>query len=227
MDPLKPEGESTHDLSWKDILRSAGVLLVIIGAAYFLTSWIDIEELRTKVSTAGLWGPIIVVLLKASSIVVVPIGGTPIYPLAGALFGFWEGLLWTMIGDALGATIAFYLSRHFGLPILRFFVNKNQMPAIYNFIERGVEIKVFFKTRLFFIGLPDIFAYAAGLTKVSYPLFIFAYISVHSVFAGLLVAFGDIIVSAGLYIVIGAGLLSLLLAVVGAWLLKLDLTRSA
>ena len=212
--------------SWRDVAKNLIFIAIAIGVAYFVTVSIGLDNLRLKVEAAGIFAPLIIILLKATTIVVVPLGGTPIYPIAGALWGFWQGLGITLIGDALGATIAFYLSRFFGQNILRFFMSREQMPVVKRLVEKGSEPRTFIKARLFFAGFPELFAYAAGLTKISYPIFIFAHMSVHSIGAALLVLFGELLVSGNLTVIVLVGLVFSALALGGVWWFHADLTKS-
>ncbi len=213
--------------SAKNVIKNLLFIGITIGVAYFVTVTIGIENVRQSVEKAGWYAPFIIILLKATTIVVVPLGGTPLYPIAGALYGFWKAIFITLIGDALGATIAFYISRFFGISVLHFFMSGDYLPMIQKIMERGAEPKRFWKARFFFAGFPELFAYAAGLTRVSYPLFIFAYISVHAIGASLLVVFGDLLVSGNIKAVIIAGTVSTLLAFAGIWWFKVDLQKAS
>lgn len=225
MESEKIEPILSGEKSWRDVAKSIVFIAVAIGVAYFVTVSIGLDNLRLRVESAGIYAPLIVILLKATTIVVVPLGGTPIYPIAGALWGFWQGLGITLIGDALGATIAFYLSRFFGQKILHFFMSRQQMPIIEKLVLKGSEPKTFIKARIFFAGFPELFAYASGLTKISYPIFIFAHMSVHAVSASLLVLFGELLVSGNIKVMILAGLISSALAFAGVWWFHVDLTK--
>lgn len=203
--------------TWGDVAKNFAFIALAIGVAYFVTVRVGIEHVREAVASAGVWGPFIIILLKATTIVVVPLGGTPLYPIAGALWGFWQGLGITLIGDALGSGIAFYLSRYFGRSILRFFMSRQHVPIVEKLITECSETKTFLKARLFFTGFPELFAYAAGFTRVSFPLFLIVHVGIHAIPASLLVVFGDVLVSGNKVALVSAGLVSSLLALGGVW----------
>jgi uncharacterized membrane protein YdjX (TVP38/TMEM64 family) len=213
--------------TWKDVTKNLAFIVIAIGLAYYVTVYVGIDDVRTKVLAAGAWGPFIIILLKITTLVVVPLGGTPLYPIAGAIYGFWPALFMTAIGDILGFTIAFYLSRFFGSTILRFFMSNQQLPMVYKLVDVVSEKKTFLKARVFFAGFPELFAYAAGLTKVSYWLFIVAQMAVHIIGAGLLVVFGNALVSGNLPTVIGTTVVLTGLAFVGIWWFHANLKKSA
>ncbi len=226
MNPTEPN-QKPGTTSMFEVVRSFVFILITIGVAYYVTVSVGIDSLRETVLGAGLLGPLIIVLLKATTIVVAPLGGTPIYPISGALFGFWQGLGWVLLGDLLGATIAFYLSRFFGRSIIKFFVGRSQVPVVESLVSKGIGIKTLLKTRFFLAGFPEAFPYAFGLTTVSYPVFITIHMIFHIITDALLVMFGDLVVSADLTIVIATGLVSLLLAFIGVKLLKIDLLKNS
>ncbi|MEK7135121.1 MAG: VTT domain-containing protein [Patescibacteria group bacterium] len=97
-------------------------VLVIIAIAYF----IDLSSVKVWVEQAGVWGPLVFILLKTSTIVIAPLSGSPLYPLVGLLFGFWPGFLYVVVGDALGYSIAFLLSRIFGKKLINKFLSNQE-----------------------------------------------------------------------------------------------------
>src|SRR3989338_3324218 len=143
--------------SVKTVLTNLFFLAVPLGAVYFVAVHLGIDDLRVKVENAGVFAPLLVIILKATTIVIVPLGGNPIYPIAGALFGFWEGWLYVLLGDALGASIAFYLSRVFGQKILRYVMGRSQMPTVMKLLLKLSDTYTFIKARFFFAGFPELF----------------------------------------------------------------------
>ena len=202
--------------STKELLTSLFFLVVAIGVAYFVTVTVGIDSLREYVESAGWYALTLVVVLKATTIVVAPLGGTIIYPIAGAAYGFLPGLGLTLLGDTLGSTIAFFLSRRFGRSILRFFTAESQTSTIDAVLVELADRKKFAKARVYFAGFMDLFAYAAGLTKIPYWYFILVHIAVHAPVAAFYVLFGDLLVSGNWFYTIPLGLLMSGLAVYGA-----------
>jgi len=217
--------EEEIKVSWKDVARNLVFLLVIIGIAYIVTVKIGLDNLEEKVRLAGWFAPFILIILKATTIVVAPLGGTIIYPVAGAIFGFSKGLFLCLLGDTLGSTIAFFLSRRFGRSILHFFIGKSQYPMLEKILLRLGEKRSFVKARIFFTGFMDLFAYASGLSKINYLFFITVHIAVHSVLAIMYVGFGNLLVS-GRYSFFTISLVATtLLAGAGIWLFQLDVEK--
>lgn len=212
--------------TWGDVLKNLAYVAVVIGIAYFVTVRVGIENLRETVAAAGVYAPLIIILLKATTLIVVPLGGTPLYPIAGALFGFWQGLGITLIGDIIGSTACFYLSRYFGRNILKFFMSGEHLATVNKIIERSSEKKTFVKARLFFTGFPELFAYAAGFTSIPFWFFISVHIGIHAIPASVGIIFGDVLVSGSRLAAVSAGLVMSLLAFGGIWWFHSDLKRS-
>jgi uncharacterized membrane protein YdjX (TVP38/TMEM64 family) len=209
----------------KEVIKNLILIAVTIGVAYFVTVYIGLDGLQEKVRSAGIWAPLIVLILKITTIVVAPLGGTIIYPIAGALFGTGKGLLIVLLGDAAGSSIAFWISRRFGRGVLRYFTSRSQAPVIEKVVAQLGNRKQFIKARVFFSGFMDLFAYAAGLTTINFWFFLVVHMIVQSLFVILYVLFGDIFVSGNAWFIGLVPLLTSALALLGAWIFKLDLAR--
>lgn len=211
----------------RDAFKNIAFILIAVGAAYLVTVSIGVENLGQFVEKAGIWGPLAVIAFKMTTIIVVPLGGAPVYAIAGAVFGFWHGILITFIGDVLGFTVAFYLSRIFGRPILSFFIPRAQLPFVERLLVQGSTVKSFLKARLAFTGFPEVFAYAAGLTLVSFPLFISAQMALHTPATALIVLFGNALLTGNPLFFVMATVVAISFAAIGGWWFKRDLTQAA
>lgn len=210
-----------------EAVRNLIFIAIAIGAAYAITVTIGIDRLREAVASAGMLGPLIVVLIKMSTIIVVPLGGGPIYAIAGAVFGFWEGLLYTLIGDVLGFTVAFYISRLWGRSIVQFFVPKAQLPTVETILVRGGTLQPFIKARIAFAALPEVFAYAAGLSPVSFFVFLPIQMVPHIPTMALVVFFGDALLAGNPVYLVSAAVFAAGLMIIGGWWFHRDVTREA
>ncbi len=217
----------TSRASWKDVLKNLAVLALIIGIIYLFARYIGFDNIRDAVEKSGPLAPLVIIILKATTIVIVPLGGTPLYPIAGALFGFWGGLGITLIGDALGSTVAFFLSKYFGQKIFRFLMPQKYLPLIDNLVIKLGEAKTFLKARIFFTGFPELFAYASGLTKVPFLTFLTIHIGIHVPFNALLVSFGDLIISGNILVVTISAIITTGLALAGMWWFHANLSSGS
>lgn len=224
---MTPEEDASRREARRDAYKNLGFILITVGVAYGLTVSIGIDNLERLVAQAGVWGPLAVIALKMTTIIIVPLSGGPIYAIAGAAFGFWNGLAITFIGDVLGFSIAFYLSRFFGRKIINVFIPRAQSPFIEKFLTQGSVRKSFLKARLAFMGFPEVFAYAAGLTGVSFSLFIVAQMALHTPVAALVVLFGNALLTGNPLFFVSSAVMGILLAVAGGWWFKRDLVHEA
>ncbi len=116
------------------LLLGAMSILLYILEPYFPAS---LRRLASRVAEAG-WGasctsmtqifegnsqPYLFVGLQLLQVILVPIPGQLLGLLGGCLFGFWEGLLLTMLGLTIGSATAMAASRLVGEALVRRFVS--------------------------------------------------------------------------------------------------------
>ncbi|GAA1290297.1 TVP38/TMEM64 family protein [Pseudonocardia aurantiaca] len=89
----------------------AGALAVIAVAVFFFRN--GLPDIRHTVTAAGLWAPLLFVLLHGA-VAVTPIPRTVFTVAAGVLFGSVTGVVLAVTGTALAATMAFWLVRLLG-----------------------------------------------------------------------------------------------------------------
>jgi len=183
------------------------VIGVIILVFVLLAIFFDIESLRAWVLKAGVWGPLVFILLKISTVVIAPLSGSPLYPLVGLLFGFWPGMLYVALGDFLGYTIAFYISRIFGRDAMDRFLSNKEESVLAQVMQRVGDTKGFIQVCISFCALPEVVSYGAGLSRLSYSKFIFIMWPFFSAITAVLVFLGSWIDS---------GWVGILVPVVGA-----------
>lgn len=191
------------------LISLGAILLVFILVAVF----VDISSLKDLVIRAGVWGPIIFILLKISTVVISPLSGTPLYPLVGLLFGFWPGILYVVIGDFLAHTITFHISRIFGRKAVLRFVSSRDESIMSRIVDHIGDTKGFMQATLAFFALPEVLSYGAGLSRLKYIKFISILMPVLIAASSVLVFFGSILNPNSNSLVIGI-LLPLLAAMI-------------
>ncbi len=165
-------------------------LFLFVGLMVAASFFISIEELAALVARAGFWGPLLLIVLKASTIVIAPLSGSPLYPLAGALFGGSIGLLSIVLGDMLGAVISFYISRRYGKAVVARFLSASNLKFLDTALSYMGSVKGFLIARILFSPLPEVASYGAGLTTIPFWPFFFIHSVVGLVPAMVLVWFG-------------------------------------
>ena len=157
-----------------------GTLLAIIFFIVYLyfkqsvelSSFFEVNALKARLEKINNLGPVLIVVLMASAIVMSPLPSAPIAIASGFAYGHIWGTLYILIGAEIGALIAFSISRMLGYDAMqKRFGNKVK----YKYLNSDKHLMFFvFITRLIpFISF-DIISYAAGLTKIGYFQFAFA-----------------------------------------------------
>ncbi len=158
---------------WVSILVIILIVVLSIG-----TFFVDLDAIRESIENAGVWAPVLYILAKTSTVVFAPLSGTALYVFSVPLFGFWHGVLYSFIGDLIGAVITFYLSRHFGRPVVKYFAGKKNMDYIESALEVMSTPKGFLSMRVAALSMPEIASYAAGLTAINFWFFIAVHMAV-------------------------------------------------
>lgn len=128
----------------------------------FLT---DADQLAATVQSAGIFGPILYILLQILQTVVAPIPGQVVGSIGGLLFGPW-GILWTTIGTLIGCYIVFRLARRFGRTLVQKLFKKSAIDK-FDFIISSKYAAVILFLIFLLPGFPDdIICYIAGLTSI-------------------------------------------------------------
>lgn len=139
--------------------------------------WFDIfksqEKLLILVTEFGLVGPVVIILLIASAIVISPVPSAPIALVSGLLYGHVFGTIYVVIGALSGAMIAFMIARKLGYD----YINRKlhlHMPVKLFLGSQNTLMMIVFLSRLApFISF-DVISYAAGLTKLTLTRFFLA-----------------------------------------------------
>ena len=130
----------------------------------------NIIEKTASSGPVGYLGFILIYIV--STVMMLP--GSPLTFTAGALFGFWKGLILVSLSSTLGATCAFMVSRYLIRKSIEKRVLKNKkFQSIDNEIdEQGWKIVIL--ARLSPIIPFFLLNYALGITKIRFIHFIFA-----------------------------------------------------
>ncbi|HMO78559.1 MAG TPA: hypothetical protein PJ997_00005 [Candidatus Paceibacterota bacterium] len=142
--------------------------VIFVAILLFVGSKVDLTIFKEYIENVGFWGPIFFILLKMSTIVISPLSGTPLYILSGAIFGIEKGVLYAFLGDLLGFTILFFVSRKFGLKVINYFTNQKDLKIIKLIQSYTSDIKSFIKVCLLFFWFPEASIFSVGLGKLSY-----------------------------------------------------------
>lgn len=158
----------------------AGIVVAsLLVAAYWLLQEtsilklvLDGAALREWLIGFGLLGPIAVVGLMATAILISPLPSAPIAVAAGAAYGHLWRTVYVLCGAEIGALAAFGLARVLGYQVVhRWFGERLSMGWLGS--QNSLMGIVFASRLLPFISF-DLVSYAAGLTSLSFWRFAIA-----------------------------------------------------
>lgn len=131
---------------------------------YFTLEMFEQQTISKWVAEAGIWGPIIIVILMTIAVVASPIPSAPIALAAGAAYGHTLGTLYIVVGAFCGALIAFGLSRWLGRSVIQSWFRESLETGLLG-SQNALTVTVFFSRILPFVSF-DMISYAAGLSKI-------------------------------------------------------------
>jgi uncharacterized membrane protein YdjX (TVP38/TMEM64 family) len=140
-----------------------GIVAVLLdGNASNVTK---LEHVRSVFDGFGALAPLVYVAAVTVEVVVAPLPGLALYAPGGLIFGgFWGGLL-SLVGNVLGAAIAFGLARTLGREMAQRYLESSELGAAETRLAaRGGW--VVFLLRINPLTSSDVVSYAAGLTSM-------------------------------------------------------------
>mgnify|MGYP000029446599 FL=1 len=169
--PNRPNAPAPHRTT-RLLLTALGILVfVLVAAPTVLLFLADEATVRSIVSRAGIWAPIVYILLQAAQIVFAPIPGQFITLAAGHVFGPFWGFIYSLIGTALGASAAFWLARLFGRSLVELLVGPDQLA---DWERRWRPDRPVLWFGILLLPVPDAVFYLAGLTRIKWRSFLIA-----------------------------------------------------
>ena len=151
------------------------LILIIISAIFYYSSTSegiiyslihnDSESVVVFVNSFGIFAEIIFILLVILECVLAPIPAVVLYIAGGFLFGAFYGGILTLIGNLIGAGIAFAIARKYGREFVERRVNKELRVKFDNFSEKYGAFSLFI-LRVNPFTSSDLFSYLAGLSKI-------------------------------------------------------------
>lgn len=160
---------------WCKVCVAAVLVAATIAAftmAYVGGEIPDAAQLQAFAQSLGAWGPLALVALMCTAILVSPVPSAPIALAAGAAYGHTWGTFYVALGSELGAIGAFLLARYLGHRFVqRHFGDVLGAGLVGS--QDALTVTVLVSRLLPFISF-DIVSYAAGLTVLSFWRFALA-----------------------------------------------------
>ncbi len=104
-------------MKWQKLQRIISVIFLVLVIVSLLLYAIfgdsfDLGKLREYLKNFGIWAPLIFIILYIFATIFIP--STPFMAVAGILFGFKYGLLYTIIGGFFSSIFMFTVARQLG-----------------------------------------------------------------------------------------------------------------
>jgi uncharacterized membrane protein YdjX (TVP38/TMEM64 family) len=172
-------------LSKKTITLLFWAALTAIPVAGFVWGMLDPKDFeaakvvwQARAAEWGAWAPIVFVLTQILQVVITPISHYTVGLVGGFLFGTWYGTLLNWIGRIIGHTVAFWLARRFGRPLIKRFVSDETIKK-FDAIVSGKDGGLKQAAALFLIYFLPLFpddeiSYIAGLSAMRFRNFFIA-----------------------------------------------------
>ena len=126
-----------------EIIALIIVLLVIVLLGWIFSSNLaliqDREALRTFVDQYPTLAPLLIILVIIIEVLVAPLPGAFIPIASGFLFGPFLGGVYAWIGEVIGSSIAFLISRHFGKPLVNRLVSEKTQGHYHSMVSNNLH----------------------------------------------------------------------------------------
>jgi uncharacterized membrane protein YdjX (TVP38/TMEM64 family) len=131
----------------------------------------DVEVLRDRIKSLGIWAPLAIFALRFVSIVIPIIPGTAFALAAGLSFGLGPGLVVIFIADFISCCVSFALSRRYGRSWVERLIGARFMNRVDRLSQQHLEHNFPLLTAFLMTGFFDFVSYGVGLTKTSFLRF--------------------------------------------------------
>ena len=154
----------------KTALIKISILILFIAAAIYLVrfspakQYLTTEQLGLFLDSAGIWAPLMFVLIYAAGVCLF-IPGTLLTALGAAVFGPYWGFLYVWIGAMIGASLAFLIGRYLGRDFAASLIG-DRLKRYDDSIGRNGFTTVLYLRLIYFPFTPMNFG--MGLTKVRF-----------------------------------------------------------
>lgn len=144
----------------------AMVLLTLI-AIPLIKSYNNPDEFISVIDGFGVFGFIVMLLIQISQIIVAFIPGEIVEFVAGTLYGWFGGLVFCLLGIAVGQCIVFIAVRFLGDTLVERAAGSKAMTK-YKFLRDEKRLKTVIFILYFLPGTPkDLLTYVVPLTKIT------------------------------------------------------------
>ncbi|MCL2771059.1 MAG: TVP38/TMEM64 family protein [Firmicutes bacterium] len=112
-------------------------ILKFFGAIEYISSK---EKLKELIEHAGVWAPIVFIVLQIVQVVFSPIPGALSIAVGAIVFGPFLGFVYSSIGIVVGSILAFLIGRLFSNKFISRFIEKEDLKKYQNYINKKGKI---------------------------------------------------------------------------------------
>ena len=147
----------------KSLLEILAIILLFALSSYLVRQ--NIDFLKSVIGND--FGIFFYILIAIFAVVVAPISMMPLIPLASNIFGWLSAAVFSIVGWTIGSFIVFFISRKYGVPLIKKFVSLEKLEKLENKIPKE---NLFLDLILLRMIIPvDILSYAISLfTKINF-----------------------------------------------------------
>ncbi len=127
--------------------------------------------IRAFLAGLGPWAPVVLIAVLAAVLVLPVVPATLFQIGAGLAFGPWLGLVYALLGDALGASLGFWLARRWGRSLLGRWLNAEQHASLAR-LSRRVTWRSMLLLRLLPGPAYPLVSFAAGYSPIRFGAYI-------------------------------------------------------
>ncbi len=148
------------------------IVLVLVYRRELYLLYHSSKALRAYIKGLGLYGALFFIGLQILQVIVFLIPGEVTQVTGGYIFGFWYGLLYSLIGITIGSIFNFFASRTLGKPFILRLFGSERVNSFLQVMDSPRAKRILFL--LFLIpGLPkDSLCYVSGLCRYRFPFFL-------------------------------------------------------
>ena len=210
----------------KEISRER-VLMVAAGivmAAVFLIPVFSGKYqalVAAAVTSNPMYAFFIVAFARFLAIVIAPLPGQPVAFMSMAVMPWWQAWTANFIGADVGAVVAFLIARKFREPVAARFTGLHDLHKFEAALSGRTRFWGFLGLRFVAAGALDFFSYAAGLTKISFRVFLLATLLADIPISLAFFYFGGMAAQYGVYIMVAfIALFMVASALMGSYVIK-------
>lgn len=148
-----------------------GVLLIVL-LIRLLSERINTQEMVVLIKGAGIWGPVVVTLLMASTFIVAPFSAMP-FLIAGFLVFGQNILFYHYLAYVLSAIVDFWLARRWGRILVVRLLGEKNMEKVDRFTHKQ-SLKTLVFLRVLQYQTHDLISYGLGLTEIQFGPYLLA-----------------------------------------------------